>query len=113
MGVIRFILAVALYFTATDLLEDFFNIAEGTNTWLAMEIFSGVIEITAVFFISKEATGLISLYLLYSVGSTFWNNEGFFNILFLCAGSLVQMITVTILIDQYEKITGKTYYSDN
>ena len=106
---IRFILAIVLYFFATDLLENFFDIETGSNVWLAMEIFSGAIGITAAFFVSSPATTCIMLYLLYDLGSTFWNNKGFMNILILCANPMIQLGIATFLIDKYKEITGNDY----
>lgn len=76
-----------------------------------MEIFSGAIGITAAFFVSSPATICIMLYLLYDLGSTFWNNKGFMNILILCADPLIQLGIAAFMMDKYKEITGNDYGS--
>lgn len=107
--VLRFIAGIVLYFAAADLLIDFLDIARGSNTWLFMNIFSGCIGIVATFFVSPYAVGLICFYLVYDIGSTIWNEEGFFNILALCGDSMLQFWLAGLLMKLYEDSTGKEY----
>ena len=110
---LRFIAAIILYFIAANLIEDFFDIQDGSFTWFLIEIFSGAIGIVAAFFVSSAATMLIGLYLIYDMGSTIWNLKGFFNILIHLIDPSVQMMILGFLIENYEKVTGKEYGGDD
>lgn len=111
-GALRFIAGIVLYFCAADLLIDFLDIPEQSTAWLLMNIFAGSIGIAATFFVSPSALMIIVLYLLYDVGSTIWNKDGFWNILLSCGDSIVQLIVYGFLVNMYEETTGKEYGKD-
>ncbi len=109
VNALRFIAGIILYFFATDLLENFFDITAGSYAWWTIHIFSDVISVVAVFLVSPYALAAIAMYLVYDIGSTIWNEEGFFNILNLCGNSMFQFWLAGLLIKLYENSTGKEY----
>ena len=110
---VRFVAAIILYFIAANLIEDFFDIKDGTVTWLIIELFSGAIGITAAFFVSSMATMVIGLYLMYDIGSTIWNLKGFGNILMHIADPMIQFVILGVLMENYKEATGKEYGEDD